>query len=62
MKFTSKSMKNDPVQVWNSEDGFYKIVKKPSTNYMVLQISLFSIMGETIGEYDSLEAAIEAMA
>ena len=29
MTFTLKSSKNDPVKTYVSEDGFYKIVKKP---------------------------------
>lgn len=59
MTFTLKSDKRDAVKIWATEDGFYKIFKRPSkSTYELKEYSLFNIMGETIGEYDSLEEAM----
>lgn len=59
MKFTLKSDKRDAVKIYVSEDGFYKIFKRPNKNTWELkEYSLFNIMGETIGEFDSLEEAM----
>ncbi len=59
MKFTLKSSKNDPVKTYVSEDGLYKITKRPSKKTWTLKrVSLFDIMGETIGEYNTLEEAM----
>lgn len=59
MTFTLKSSKNDPVKTYVSEDGFLKITFRPSTKkYTLKRISLFNILGETLGEFDSLEEAI----
>lgn len=58
MTFTLKSSKIDPVKTYVSEDGFYKIIKRPGKAYELKRISLFNIMGETIGEFDTLEDAI----
>lgn len=57
MKFTLKSVKNDPVKTYVSEDGFYKIIKRPGCDYRLIYVSLFNIMGETIGEFKTLAAA-----
>lgn len=59
MKFTLKSSKKDPVKTYVSEDGFYKIVKRPSkATWTLKRVSMFDIMGETIGEYKTLDEAM----
>ena len=59
MKFTKVSSKSDPVIIYRSDDGFYKIIKRPGENVWTLkQISLFNIMGEVIGKFDTLEEAM----
>lgn len=59
MIFTLKSSKKDSVKTYVSEDGFYKIVKKPSQSTWTLKrVSLFDTIGEVIGEYNSLEEAM----
>ena len=59
MKFTLKSSKKDPVKIYVSEDGFYKIVKRPSkATWTLKRVSMFDIMGETIGEFKTLEEAM----
>lgn len=61
MEFKKVSAKNDPVQVYATEDGFYKIIKRPSRDYYELKrYSLFNIMGETIGRFETLEEAMNA--
>ena len=59
MTFALKSSKKDPVKTYVSEDGFYKIVKKPSKETFTLKrVSLFDTIGEVIGEYATLEEAM----
>lgn len=59
MKFTKTSSKIDPVVTYTSEDGFYKITKKPGDTFWTLKrISMFSIMGEVVGNFDTLEDAM----
>lgn len=59
MTFTLKSSKSDPVKTYVSEDGFYKIIKKPSKDsYTLKRYSLFEMMGEVIGEFKTLEEAM----
>jgi len=60
MTFTLKSSKNDPVKIYVSEDGSYKIVKRPSKSTYTLMgnFSIFNIMGEVIGEFNTLEEAM----
>lgn len=61
MNFTLKSAKNDPVKIYVSDDGFYKIVKRPSSaKYVLLRVDLFHIMGEVIDEFDTLADAMNA--
>ena len=58
--FTLKSSKSDPVKTYVSEDGFYKITKKPSDSKWTLKkVSLFNTMGEKMGEFDTLKEAIK---
>ena len=60
MKFSLKSDKRDPVKTYVSEDGFWTIVKRPSSPVWVLKRhSLFNILGEVVGEYGSLEEAMD---
>lgn len=61
MRFYKKSSKNDPVITYVSEDGFIRITKRPSTNWIAKRISIFNIMGDVIGEYETLEAAMADM-
>ena len=57
--FILKSNKKDPVKIYVSEDGFYKIIYRPSKKiYELKKISLFDILGETIGNFATLEDAI----
>ena len=59
MRFTLKSSKKDPVKTYVSEDGFYKIIYRPSKKtYELKKISLFDILGETLGNFTTLEEAI----
>lgn len=59
MTFTKKSASYDPVVTYVSEDGFYKITKKPGENFWTLkQVSMFDIMGTVIGKYNTLEEAM----
>lgn len=58
MAFTLRSSKNDPVKTWSNENGTLKIIKKANTGYVLKQISLFNLMGEVIGEFDTLEEAM----
>ncbi len=59
MRFTLKSSKKDPVKTYVSEDGFYKIIYRPSKKtYELKRISLFDIFGETLGNFITLEEAI----
>lgn len=59
MKFTKTSSKIDPVITYSSEDGFDKITKKPGDTFWTLKrISMFSIMGEVVGKFDTLEDAM----
>lgn len=59
MTFTLKSSKKDPVKIYVSEDGFYKIVKKPGKETFTLRrVSLFDTLSEVIGEYSTLEEAM----
>ncbi len=61
MTFKRTSASFDPVITYTSEDGFYKITKKPNENYWTLKrVSLFDIMGTVIGEYSTLEEAMNA--
>ena len=61
MTYKRTSASFDPVITYTSEDGFYKITKKPNENCWTLkQISLFNIMGEVIGKYNTLEEAKNA--
>ena len=61
MKFNLKSSKKDPVKTYVSEDGFVRITKRPSSRWIVKRVSMFDILGETIGEFDSLEEAVESV-
>ena len=57
MTFTLKSSKYDPVKTYVSENGFYKITKRPSkATWTLIRISLFG--SEIIGEFNSLEEAM----
>ena len=59
MRFTLKSSKKDPVKIYVSEDGFYKIIYRSSKKvYELKKISLFDILGETLGNFTTLEEAI----
>ena len=59
MKFTRGSSKMDKVITYASEDGFYKISKRPSENaWVVREYSLFNILGDEIARCSSLEEAI----
>ena len=58
MTFTKTSSKNDPVIIYTSENGLYKIIKRTSTGYILKRYSLFNMMGEVIGEYNTLEQAM----
>lgn len=59
MTFKKVSAKNDPVITYATDDGFYKIIKRPSSSkWIAKEYSLFNILGTVIGEYDSLEAAL----
>lgn len=61
MTYKRTSASFDPVITYTSEDGFYKITKRPSENYWTLKVvSMFSIMGEVIGKYATLEEAMNA--
>lgn len=59
MTYKLKSSKYDKVKTYVSEDGFYKITKRPNEDKWTLKrVSLFNIMGEVIGEFNTLEEAI----
>ena len=59
MKFTKTSSMSDPVITYCSEDGFYKITKRPGDNFWVLKrVSMFNILGEVVGKFDTLEDAM----
>lgn len=61
MMYKKTSASYDPVITYTSEDGFYKITKKPSENVWTLKVfSMFSIMGEVVGKYNTLEEAMNA--
>ena len=59
MEFKLVSSKIDPVKIWSNENGTLKIYKRRNTGYIVKRISLFDILGETLGEYSTLEEAIK---
>ena len=61
MKFTLRSAKNDPVKTFVSDDGFYKIIKRPTSKYILMSVNLFNIMGTEIGEFDTFEEAAESV-
>ena len=52
------SMEIDPVKIWSSEDGLYKIIKRPNTGYVLKKYSLLDILGEELGEFETLEEAM----
>ena len=60
MEFRKVSKENDPVIKYSNELGTITITKRPSTTWIVRRISLFNIMGEVIGEFETLEDAIKA--
>ena len=60
MEFRKVSSKNDPVITYSNESGTVTITKRPSTNWIVRRVSLFNILGEVIGEFETLEDAINA--
>lgn len=50
----------DSVETYVSEDGFYKIIKRRGV-YTLKRLSMFNIMGDELGEFDSLEDAMAAV-
>lgn len=59
MTFKRVSSPKDPVITYATDDGFYKISKRPScSKWIAKEYSIFNILGTVIGEYDTLEAAI----
>lgn len=58
--FKLTSSKYDSVKTWSNENGTLKIIKRANTGYILKRISLFNMMGEVIGEYNTLEQAMEA--
>lgn len=59
MTFVKASSKMDPVVTYVSADGFLRITKRPgSAKWVARIISISSILGEVIGEFDTLEEAI----
>lgn len=56
-EFKKVNAKNDPVECWVSEDGFYRITKRGGV-YTLKYISIFNLLGEEIGRYASLEDAM----
>lgn len=61
MEFRKVSSKNDPVITYANESGTIRITKRPSTMWIVKRISIFNILGETVGEFETLEDAIKAV-
>lgn len=57
--FKKVSASFDPVETYVTEDGFYKIIKRRGV-YTLKHLSLFNILGETLGEFETLEDAIAA--
>lgn len=55
-RWINTTPKNDCVTTYTSEDGFYKITKRGGI-WTLKRISLFNILGEEIGRFDSLEEA-----
>lgn len=58
MNFTKKENKYDPVITWVSDDGFWKIIKRPGKDYELRNVSLFNIMGEVVGTFKTLKEAM----
>lgn len=58
MTFALRSSKKDPVKTWSNENGTLRITKKANTGYILKRISLFNLMGEVIGEFGTLEEAM----
>ena len=59
MTFTLKSSKNDPVKTYISEDGKYKIIKRPNSMYILKgNFSLFNTLGDELGRFNTLEKAM----
>ena len=56
--FKLTSSKNDSVKTWSNENGTLKITKRSTTGYVLKQYSIFNMMGEVIGEFDTLEEAM----
>ena len=61
--FKNVTPKHDCVTTYASNDGFYRIVKRPSVSkWIVKEYSLFNMLGTIVGEFDTLEDAIAAFA
>lgn len=60
MQFEKVSCPLDALEVFATADGFYRIYHKRNGPYVLKAVSLFNIMGDTIGEYDTLQKAIDA--
>lgn len=61
MNYRKTSSNLDPVITYTSEDGFYRITKRPSQDFWTLKrISLTNILGTVIGTYSTLEEAMNA--
>lgn len=53
-----KSSNIDPVKIWSTEDGTYSIYKRQNTGYVLKSYDLFDMMGTELGEFDTLEEAM----
>lgn len=61
MRFEKISSKNDPVITYSNKSGTIRISKRPSSLWIAKRISIFNILGETVGEFETLEDAIKAV-
>lgn len=60
MKWINTTPKYDCVTTYTSEDGFYKIIGRNGV-WTLKKLSLFNILGETLGTFETLEAAMNFM-
>ena len=60
MKFVLVSMECDPVKIYASENRAYKIYKRGNAYTLKGNFSVFNILGDDLGIFNTLKEAIRA--